>query len=83
MKPIEAFAARKGLTPRQARELRRLVNKAADAMTEEHNSGKNSDAETNAVDAFAKKHNLKVDWNPGLYPNFANKDQTDWEGLPD
>lgn len=69
-----AVAARMGISRRQYDKLRKLINKAATAQEEYHNTGKDCDPETNAVDAFAKELGFTCDWNPGLYPMLIKGD---------
>jgi len=78
---MEQFAKRMGISVHQARRLQTLVNKAADAQVEEHNTGTDSAAACKAVDEYALKLNLGVDWRPGIYPLFINGSNR--ENVPD
>jgi len=78
---LTRFAERMGISIHQARRLQTLVNKAADAQTDEHNTGASADEQTNAVDQYANSIGLGTDWNPGIYPLFVKGEHK--EQLPD
>ena len=65
---MKHFAKRFDITVEQVTSLRRLINKAADAQENEHNTGDTANVECDAADSFAALLGIRLDWNPGLYP---------------
>jgi len=67
---IQHFAERFGIKVGQARHLRNLVNRAADAQENEHNTGTSADKVCSQVQSYARKLGIETDWRPGIYPLF-------------
>lgn len=68
---LGVWAACIGIPVWAAEILHTLCEVAADAQTEEHNTGLDSGWSLLAVESYAECLGLKVDW-PGLYPVFSN-----------
>jgi len=73
---IVPFAARFSLTAKDAKRLVQAVQLAVKAQEQEHNTGKDSTRECNALDRLAARLGFKqVDWSPGLYPRLSRDGQ--------